>query len=150
MKLCSRCQVPCYTAGSDWPPGEEAAKVWEVGGLGGWSVGGVQLDIHSLVKVIGDSKAASRARARGRQTSDRELGALIAQTRRYLSVAFTRAQGLCLLNRLGFLGEGARAAAGRRVLAQNIEAKRQRDLQAHYMAHVRGQGLSRVGQVFVP
>ena len=116
--------------------------------VGPW--GECSKDIHSLVKVIGDSKAASRARARGRQTSDRELGAIIAQTRRYLSVAFIRAQGLCLLNRLGFLGEGARAAAGRRGLAQSIEARRQRDLQAHYLAHVRGQGLSRVGQVFVP
>ena len=116
--------------------------------VGPW--GECSKDIHSLVKVIGETKAASRARARGRQTSDRELGALIAQTRKFLSVAFTRAQGLCLLNRLGFLGEGARAAAGRRDMAHRNEAQRQRDLQAHYQAHVRGRGLSRVGQVFVP
>ena len=32
-----------------------------------------------------------------------------------LSVTFIRAQSLCLLNRLGFLGEGAKAAAGRRL-----------------------------------
>ena len=116
--------------------------------VGPW--GECSKDIHSLVKVIGETKAASRARARGRQTSDRELGALIAQTRKFLSVAFIRAQGLCLINRLGFLGEGARAAAGRRDMAQRNEAQRQRDLQAHYQAHVRGRGLSRVGQVFVP
>ena len=60
-----------------------------------------------MVKVLGESNAAARARSRGRQTSDRELGALIAQIRKYLSVAFTRAQSLCLVNRLRFLGEGA-------------------------------------------
>ena len=63
---------------------------------------------------------------------------------------FTRAQSLCLVNRLRFLGEGARAAAGRRTRDQLGEAMRQRELQAHYQAHVRGRGLSRVGQVFVP
>ena len=75
--------------------------------VGPW--GECSKDLHNLVKVLGDSKAAARARSRGRQTSDRELGALIAQIRKYLSVAFTRAQSLCLVNRLRFLGEGARA-----------------------------------------
>ena len=116
--------------------------------MGPW--GECSNDLHSLVKLLGESKAAARARSRGRQTSDRELGALIAQIRKYLSVAFTRAQSLCLVNRLRFLGEGARAAAGRRARDQLGEAMRQRDLQAHYQAHVRGRGLSRVGQVFVP
>jgi hypothetical protein len=32
---------------------------------------------------------------------------VVAQVRKYLSVTFIRAKRLCLLNRLGFLGEGA-------------------------------------------
>ena len=103
-----------------------------------------------FVKVLGESKAAARARSRGRQTSDRELGALIAQIRKYLSVAFTKAHSLCLVDKLRFLGDGARAAAGKRSRDQLGEAKRQGDLQAHYQAHVRCRGLSRVAQVFVP
>ena len=103
-----------------------------------------------MVKVMGESKLAARARERGRLGSDNELGVIIAQIRKYLSTAFVRAQGLCLLNRLCFLGEGAKAAAGRRDLARRLEVSRKRDLQAHFQAHIRGQGLSRVGQIFVP
>ena len=36
--------------------------------------------MHSLVKVLGESETA--ARSRGSQTSERELGALIAQIRK--------------------------------------------------------------------
>ena len=93
---------------------------------------------------------APEARARDRQAADIELGVAIAQIRKYLSTAFVRAQGLCLLNRLCFLGEGARAAAGRRDLAKRLEVSRRRDLMAHYQAHIRGQGLARVGHIFVP
>ena len=106
------------------------------------------INIFSSSKVLVLRGRASRTRTRTDQFI--VLGALIAQIRKYLSVAFTRAQSLCLVNRLRFLGEGARAAAGRRTRDQLSEAMRQRDLQAHYQAHIRGRGLSRVGQVFVP
>ena len=107
-------------------------------------------DLHALVKVMGETKVAAKARERGRQASDNELGLVISQIRKYLSTAFVRAQSLCLINRLCFLGEGAKAAAGRRDLARRLEVSRKRDLQAHFQAHIRGQGLSRVGQIFVP
>ena len=47
------------------------------------------------------------------------------------------------------LGEGAVAAAGRRDLTRRLEEGRRRDRQASYMAHIRGRGLSREGQIFV-
>ena len=53
------------------------------------------------------------------------------------------------MNRLAYLGDGAKAAAERRGLARKIEEGRRRDREAHYQAHVRGRGLSRVGQPFV-
>jgi hypothetical protein len=59
-------------------------------------------------------------------------------------------QSLCLLNRLCFLGEGAKAAAGKRDLAKRLETSRKRDLHAHHQAHIQGQGLSRAGLIFVP
>ena len=116
--------------------------------VGPW--GDCSKDMHSLIKVLGETKVAARARARGRQSSDNELGVVIAQIRKYLSTAFVRAQGLCLINRLCFLGEGAKAAAGRRDLARRLEVSRKRDMMAHYQAHIRGQGLSKAGQIFVP
>ena len=102
------------------------------------------------MKVLGESKVAEKARSTGRPPSDNELGVIIAQTRKFLSIAFVRAQSLCLLNRLCNIGQGAREAAGRRDLAKRLEVRRRRDLHAHFQAHIRGQGLSRVGQVFVP
>ena len=47
-------------------------------------------------------------------------------------------------------GEGVKAAAGRRDLVRRLEMRRKRDLKAHFQAHRRGQGLSRVGRIFVP
>ena len=47
------------------------------------------------------------------------------------------------------LGEGEKAAAGRRDLAKRLEEGRRRERQASYLAHVRGQGLSCSGQIFV-
>ena len=116
--------------------------------VGPW--GECSKDLHSLVKVLGETKVAAWARERGRPASDNELGVVISQIRRCLSTAFIRAQGLCLLNRLCFLGKGAKEAAGRRNLAKQLEVRRRRELQAHFQAHIRGQGLSRVGQIFVP
>ena len=45
---------------------------------------------------------------------------------------------------LSYLGEGAQAAARRRVLARQLEEGRRRDRQATYRAHIRGRGLSRI------
>ena len=115
--------------------------------VGPW--GDCSKDLHSLVKVLGENKVAVQARAKGREASDNELGVIITQIRKYLSTAFVRAQSLCLINRLAHLGEGAKAAAGRRHLARRIEVGRRREREAHYQAHIRGLGLSRVGQVFV-
>ena len=111
--------------------------------VGQW--GDCSKDLHSLVKILGDSKVAAIARSRGREASERELGLIITQIRKFLSTAFIRAQSLCLLNRLGYLGEGAKAAAGRRDLAKRLEVGRRRELEAHFEAHIRGRGLSRTG-----
>jgi hypothetical protein len=68
---------------------------------------------------------------------------------KYLSTSFIRAQSLCLINRQSFLGEGAQAAARRRSVAKQLEEGRRRERQAHYLAHIRGRGLSHEGQIFI-
>ena len=115
--------------------------------VGPWGEG--SKDLHSLVKVLSETKLATKARALGREMSDKELGIIVTQVRKYLSTSFIRAQSLCLINRLSFLDEGAQAATGRRSVAKQMEEGRRRERQAHYLAHVRGRGLSREGQIFI-
>ena len=115
--------------------------------VGPWGEG--SKDLHTLVKVLAETKLAAKARALGREMSDKELGIIVTQVRKYLSTSFIRAQSLCLINRLSFLGEGAQAAAGRRSVAKQLEEGRRRERQAHYLAHIRGRGLSREGQIFI-
>ena len=68
--------------------------------------------------------------------------------RRSLSQDFIRAQALCLVARLGKLGDGARAAASRRAQAGREEVGRQREQLALYQAHVMGRGLGREGEIY--
>ena len=115
--------------------------------VGPW--GEVSKDMHSLVKVMAETKLATKSRALGRELSDKELGILTTQIRKYLSTSFVRAQSICLLNRLCYLGEGAKEAAGRRDLVRRMEVGRRREREAHFQAHIRGKGLSRVGLTFI-
>ena len=87
--------------------------------VGPW--GEVSKDMHRLVKVLAESKLAAKARARGRDISDRELGLITTQIRKYLATAFVRD------------------------LARRLEVGRRREREAHFQAHIRGQGLSRIG-----
>ena len=96
--------------------------------VGPWGEG--SKDLHSLVKVLAETKLAAKARALGRQMSDKELGVIVNQVRKYLSTSFIRAQSLCLINRLSYLGEGAQAAAGR-TLAEQLEEGRRRERQTY-------------------
>ena len=63
------------------------------------------------------SLALSRLRAvglqRGRESVKGELGVLVGQVRRLLSVAAVKSQAECLLSRMRVIGKGT-AAAGRR------------------------------------
>ena len=60
-------------------------------------------------------KLAAKARSLGWQMSDKELEIIVNQVRKLLSTSFIRAQSLCLISRMSYLGEGAQAAAGTQV-----------------------------------
>ena len=122
-------------------------KLWGLV-VGPWGDG--SKDLHTLVSAVGNSLVAAKARARGWEAGEGELGQAISQIRRRLSCTFIRSQALCLLARLGQLGPGARAAAHRRNDALRAESARRREAQAHWQAHIKGRGLGRVGMVFVP
>ena len=116
--------------------------------VGPW--GDCSKDLHILIKNLAETRLAATSQQRGREGSDLELGYILGQIRRVLSVSFVRAQSLCLLARLCHLGEGAKEAAGRRKQTREIEERRRSERLSHYEAHVRGRGLGRIGSIFVP
>ena len=91
----------------------------------------------------GESESvAARCRASGVDQGPGQLGLVMAEVRRATSVTVVRAQGVCLLERLGFLGPGARSAVGRRQAILLLERRKKREAQANHQAFVRW-GLAR-------
>ena len=139
----------------DTQPGETGPLVRRLqtyGSLWGLVVGpwgDASADLHHLIKVLGEQKVKMRERSEGVSRGKEYLGVIIGQIRRVLSCVFVRAQGLCLLSRLGQLGPRARAAAERRSTTQRVEAARRGEVIAQWSANVRGRGLSSVGMIFV-
>ena len=114
--------------------------------VGPWGEG--SRGLHSLVKELGDQKVKSQAISRGVPPSDRQLGIEISQIRRTLSATFVRAQSVCLLSRLSYLGKLGMASGQRRADMHRREEERRRERDGHFLAHIRGRGLSRSGHFF--
>ena len=106
-------------------------------------------DFHELLLELAEARVAKEARGRGWEAGEGELSQAMGQVRRSVSVEVVRAQSLCLLERLAFLGPGVRAAVQRRHLAEHLEERRRRELAAYQQAHM-SRGLRRVGRAFVP
>ena len=68
--------------------------------VGAW--GEASRDLHSLVKVMAESRVAAHSRARGLAGEEGELGCVTGQIRR----VFVRSQALCLVARLGLVRGG--------------------------------------------
>ena len=99
---------------------------------------------------MAEARVLANSRSRGYMPGEGELSTVTGIIRRVLSCAFVRCNALCLLARLGQVGDGARGAAERRAAAVAAEHSRREDARAHWLANVRGRGLSRVGNCFVP
>jgi hypothetical protein len=108
----------------------------------------VSKDLAQLILTMGELRVSTRARARGRERADWELGTVVAEMRRFLSCSIVRAQGLCLLSRLCYLGDGSKSAAQRRAQSKRGEEGRRQEARAFFHSHVRGRGMSHVGQIF--
>ena len=113
--------------------------------------GDLSQDFHALLGVFAKSRAEATARSKGREggAGAGELGKVMGEVRRAMSVQVVRSQALCLLERLSQLGPGARAAGERRKMVQKVEEVRRRQAQAYRLAH-RNRGLCRVGRAFIP
>ena len=77
-----------------------------------------------------------------------QLGKYVGESRRAASVCVVRAQAVCLLERLAFLGPGARAAADRRQGHLRLVERRRREAHAYQLAF-QARGLGREGRAFV-
>ena len=74
--------------------------------------GDLSQDLHELLGTFARSRAEASARSKGRGggAGKGELGTVMGEVRRAMSVEVVRSQALCLLERLAQLGPGARAA----------------------------------------
>ena len=133
------------------PPGPLVHRLRSYGSLqtlvaGPW--GDLSDDFHELLKLMAETRVANQARARGYEAGEGELGLAMGAVRRAISVAVVRAQSLCLLERLAFLGPGVRADVERRQLAERLQERRRRDEEAYRQA-LASRGLRGVGRAFV-
>ena len=83
--------------------------------------GDLSRDFRVLLWTLAEKRVESSSRAEGRFSSGGELGKVMGDIRRALSVEIVRGQALCLLDRLLHLGPGAKRAGERRELVQNLE-----------------------------
>ena len=93
--------------------------------VGPW--GDASKDLHKLISLIGNSMVAAKARARGWEGAEGELGQVIGSVRRRLSCTFIRAQAIYLQD-----------AAKRGDDATTADTARRREAQAHWQAHIKG------------
>ena len=134
-------------------PGPLLARFRGLGGLeegelvaGPW--GDISPHFHQLILSFAESRVAALSRSQGWEAGPGQLGKVVGETRRALSVTIVRANALCLLERLSQLGPGAGAAAKRRQVAVRMEERRRQDRQAFDLAW-QARGASRVGRAFV-
>ena len=113
--------------------------------------GDLSSDFHQLLQTFAAARAEASALARGQAggAGAGELGKVMGEVRRAMSVTVVRSQALCLLERLSQLGPGARAAGERRRVVLRLEEERRRQAQAYSLAS-QTRGLSRAGRAFIP
>ena len=104
-------------------------------------LGKVSEDLHHLVQILGENHLKSEGLGRGREGSKDELSKIIGQIRRKISCTEIQAQGLCLLDRLGNLGDGAKKAAERRGWVKREEERMRLKRRAHWVGNIRGRGV---------
>ena len=89
----------------------------EVRGLVFGAFGECSEGVHELVQTLAVSRLKAVGLQMGRESVKGELGVLVGQVRRLLSVAAVKSQAECLLGRMRVIVRGTAAAGRRRQLA---------------------------------
>ena len=128
------------------PVERKLAEYGELLGLviGAWGEGSE--DLHDLLQVIAQGRLGAMGLARGRPGSEAELGVIMGQVRRRLSVASVRARVTCLITRMSLLGEGSKKVMNRRQYQGWEEEKMRREMQANFIGRIRHHGIAHRGQ----
>ena len=117
----------------------------EVRGLVFGAFGEASEGVHELVHLLANSRLKAEGLQQGRESAKGELGVIVGQVRRILSVTAVRAQAECLLSRLRSVGSGAGAAYGRRQGIVREEVNWARERQAQVVGRRQGRKVVRRG-----
>ena len=136
----------CGTVQGEAGPVQTKLKQFEdIKGLVVGAFGEGSKDLHEMVQTISENRIKSIGLSRGKQLSKNELGNVVGQVRRMLSVTCVRAQAQCLLMRMSFVGEGVSMAIKRRQVAANQEVMMRREREAQWFSRVRGRNVMNRG-----
>ena len=110
----------------------------EVLGLcfGAW--GEASEDVHRLVQTLAESRLKYQGLQMGRPGGEQELGVLVGQVRRRLSMAAVKAQVDCLLAKLHQVGPGNKQLAKKRTWAIQEDQRMARERGAQWLRRVEG------------
>ena len=104
--------------------------------FGAW--GEASEGVHKLVQTLAESRLKYQGLQRGRPGSDQELGLLVGQVRRRLSLAVVKAQVDCLLSKLHQVGPGNTQLAKKRSWAIFEDQRMARERGAQWLRRVEG------------
>ena len=101
--------------------------------------------VHELVQMLGETRVKAVGVQQGRETVKGEMGVIVGQVRRLLSVTAVRAQAECLLSRVRGVGGGTEAARRRRQHAGYQEVRWARERGALEVGRRQGRLVVRSG-----
>ena len=113
--------------------------------LGAW--GEASKGVHHLVQTLAESRLKYQGLQRGRPGSDQELGLLVGQVRRRLSLVAVKAQVDCLLAKLHQVGPGNQQLAKKRSWAILEDQRMARERGAQWLRQVEGVHTLRKGAI---
>ena len=94
--------------------------------------------VHQLVQTLAESRLKFQGLQRGRPGSEQELGQIVGQDRRRISLAAVKAQVDCLLSKMHQVGPGNTQLAKRRVWAVREDERMTRERGAQWLRRVEG------------
>ena len=104
--------------------------------FGAWGEGSE--GVHTLIQTLAEYRLKYQGLQRGRPGSDQELGILVGQIRRRLSLVAIHAQVDCLLSKLHQVGPGNAQLAKKRTWAIQEDQRMARERGAQWMRRVEG------------
>ena len=126
------------TAGGKGPLEKRLDEFGNVIGLcfGAW--GEASTDVHNLVQTLAEARLKFQGLKEGRPRSKQELGLIVGQVRRRLSLAAVKAQVDCLLSRIHQVGPGNNQLAKKREWAVMEDRRMKRESSAQWLLQYEG------------